>query len=171
MRKIVLRLLVAVALAGSGLAVTTAPASAAGVCGGKFAYRAHVQDLDWQPWVCGGQWAGTQGLAKNLEAIEFQINPANQETFCARAHRSNYGWDSVSQCASSGTFQIGTTGMNSPIEAVEVRAQFNAVEGNAYSRNVGWLDGMTYSGRTGTIGTTGQNRPMEMFWINIKYVS
>ncbi|MFE5913615.1 hypothetical protein ACFQ6B_31650 [Streptomyces wedmorensis] len=167
-----MRVIIATALALSGVASTAGPADAGttSICGGRFAYRAHVQDLGWQPWVCGGQWSGTQGLAKNLEAIEFQVNPANAETFCARAHRSSYGWDSTFQCKNSGIFQIGTTGMNSPIEAIEVAPQINIITGNAYSRNVGWLGGMTYAGKIGMIGTVGQNRPMEMFWLSINYV-
>ncbi|MEU4064199.1 hypothetical protein AB0F25_17565 [Streptomyces wedmorensis] len=164
--------IVATALALSGVASTAGPAGAGttSICGGRFAYRAHVQDPGWQPWVCGGQWSGTQGLAKNLEAIEFQVNPANGEISCARAHRSNYGWDTTYQCKNSGTFLIGTTGMNSPIEAIEVAPQINIITGNAYSRNVGWLDSMAYVGKIGMIGTVGQNRPMEMFWLSINYV-
>ncbi|WP_380284060.1 hypothetical protein [Kitasatospora purpeofusca] len=161
-------------MALSGLAATAGQATATttSVCNGRFAYRAHVQDLGWQPWSCNGQWAGTQGLAKNIEAIEFQINPGDQDTFCARAHRTNYGWDSNFVCKTSGNFQIGTTGINSPIEAIQVQPHANGINGNAYSRDVGWLGGMTYEGnKIGTIGTVNQARPMEMFWLNLVYVA
>lgn len=41
-----------------------------GTCKGKtLYYQAHVQDEGWQPVVKAGQWAGTRGKAKRLEAV------------------------------------------------------------------------------------------------------
>lgn len=157
--------LAAVSIAATGLIGGAGPAGASSApCGGAFAYQAHLQNKGWQEWMCGGQWAGTIGEARNIEAVRFQ-SPASV-SYCMKAHRSNFGWDSNWTCAWGGAqAQIGTTGMNSPMEAIMIGTQDMA--GDAYIRNERWLNGPTYlPDGTMQIGTTGRGLPMEAFWLN-----
>lgn len=41
--------------------------------GKKLYYRAHVEDAGWESWKTSGQWAGTKGKKKQIEAIQIYI--------------------------------------------------------------------------------------------------
>ncbi|MEV7415483.1 hypothetical protein [Streptomyces sp. NPDC089919] len=165
----------ATALAGAALvvgalAMPTTPAQADGPPGyGNLCYQAHVQNKGWLNWHCDGGMAGTEGEGLNLEAVRVHIN--GTWTGCFRAHRANYGWDDHMECASKGhDIQIGTTGMNTPVEAIEFWAP---ADRRAYSvahvRNLGDVP----AGHPGDdpshliAGTEGRGLPMESVWFSI----
>ncbi|MGW2749179.1 hypothetical protein [Streptomyces sp. NPDC001450] len=164
------------ALAGAVLALgilttTAGPAEAAGppTTYGNICYQAHVQNLGWLNWQCDGQWAGTKGKGLNLEALRVHIN--GYWTGCFRAHRSNYGWDDHLECAKHGTdIQIGTTGMNTPIEAIEFYAPANyRAYSVAHVRNIGDLPGNHPGDDPSHVisGTEGRGLPMEAVWFSV----
>jgi uncharacterized protein YjdB len=41
-------------------------------------YRVHAEDYGWLGWAKDGEKAGTQGMAKRLEAVELVILPKGQ---------------------------------------------------------------------------------------------
>lgn len=159
------------------LGVGTTQASARSAPTGHICYQAHVQDIGWMDWNCDGEWAGTRDHALNIEAVRIHVNGGGG-TFkvCAKAHRSNYGWDDHYECADSNhEIQIGTTGTTgyyNPMEAMRVYFDGtvdNVPHGNAYVRNIGWLPEASYFRNNFLImeiGTTGRGLPMETFWIS-----
>ncbi|MFJ8164190.1 hypothetical protein ACIRBY_25145 [Streptomyces sp. NPDC096136] len=159
------RLAVALGVASLAALVTGAPAHAATK---EICYQAHVQNKGWLDWQCNGDWAGTRGQALNLEALRVKTNYGE---VCLRAHRARYGWDSQEQCAKPGkTIQVGTTGMNTAIEALEYVStgpEGGYVTGTAHVRDLGdvddygtanWRPGWGYFIR---VGTTGRGLPIE----------
>ncbi|MBO1331398.1 hypothetical protein [Streptomyces sp. VRA16 Mangrove soil] len=168
------RTLAALALTVAALATGATQASARSAPTGFICYQAHVQNIGWMDWNCDGEWAGTRDRALNLEAVRIHVNSGTDSfKVCAKAHRSNYGWDDHYECASNGhDIQIGTTGTigyYNPMEAMRVYfdVSMGTPDGNAYVRNIGWLPGPTFYNYGGTmeIGTTGRGIPMESFWI------
>ncbi|MFD7835248.1 hypothetical protein [Streptomyces sp. NPDC059761] len=164
-------------LAATGLALVAtlgAGGTAQAAEGAAVCYQPHVQDVGWKTEVCNGAWAGSIGEARNLEALRVRINYGS---LCMKAHRSNYGWDSTYQCANpSHSIQIGTSGMNTPIEAISYYYCPDSRlggQGDIYAegwrRNVGYVSAAPSPFATprsgckaeGIIGTTGQALPME----------
>lgn len=100
-----------------------------------FRYRAHVQDIGWMSYVASGNYAGTTGQNKRMEATQIKIGGDRVLTFadnggCAclpttatlyiyyQAHVQDIGWMgwvSEDQVA-------GTTGQHKRIEALQIRA-------------------------------------------------
>lgn len=175
MLKHVTRILAALSITAAALGTGAAQAEARPSPNGGICYQAHVQDIGWMDWKCDGEWAGTQGQARKLEAVRIHVNaPSDVFKVCAKAHRSNYGWDDHYECASNNhEIQIGTTGtigFNNPMEAMRVYFDTtpDSPQGNAYIRNDGWLPGPRYfvnNWLVMEIGSTGRGLPMEMFWI------
>ncbi|MGW3061617.1 hypothetical protein ACWC98_37730 [Streptomyces goshikiensis] len=160
MLKHAIRLLAALSMTAAALGAGAAEASAQASPTGTICYQAHVQDIGWMDWKCDGEWAGTRGRALTVEAVRIRINAASDYfQVCAKAHRSNYGWDDHYECANRNTMEAmrvyldGTTGYP---------------DGNAYVRNVGWLPGPSYfatNWQVMEIGSTGRGLPMETFWL------
>ena len=42
--------------------------------GKKLYYRSHLQGIGWQAWKTSGQWSGTQGESRRIEAIQIYIS-------------------------------------------------------------------------------------------------
>ncbi|MFE3994914.1 hypothetical protein ACFXPW_24950 [Streptomyces goshikiensis] len=175
MLKHAMRLLAALSMTAATLGAGAAEASAQTSPTGGICYQPHVQDIGWMDWKCDGEWAGTQGHALNIEAVRIHVNAASDYfRVCAKAHRSNYGWDDHYECATRnheitiGT--TGTTGYYNPMEAMRVYLDGTTgrPDGNAYVRNAGWLPGPNYFTNNWLvmeIGSTGRGLPMEMFWL------
>ncbi|MFD7556299.1 hypothetical protein ACFV9E_17385 [Streptomyces sp. NPDC059835] len=169
------RTLAALSMTAAALGAGATPAGAQSSPTGSICYQAHVQNIGWMEWKCDGEWAGTRGQALNIEAVRIHVNaPSDVFKVCAKAHRSNYGWDDHYECASNNhEIQIGTTGttgLYNPMEAMRVYfdTTTNSPDGNAYVRNVGWLPGPSFfvnNWLVMEIGTTGRGLPMETFWI------
>ncbi|MBD0710594.1 MULTISPECIES: hypothetical protein [unclassified Streptomyces] len=162
--------LVAATTLGVGGTAGTAQAATADVC-----YKPHVQNVGWKLEQCNGQWAGSIGEGRNLEALRVTVSAGK---VCLRAHRSGYGWDSTYQCAEPGhAAEIGTTGMNAAIEAISFYHCGSGYFGaQGHLRNVGTVNSgpsPLHTYRPGCdaeeiIGTTGQGIPMEavrLYWM------
>ena len=114
-------------------------------------YRAHVQNVGWQPFVADGQSAGTTGRSLRLEAIELRGGVGR-----VSAHVQERGW--MPEVAGGHT--AGTTGRSLRLEAVRVRSDIPGwrIECQAHVQNIGW---MPWVGDGQTCGTTGQSLRME----------
>ena len=56
-----------------------------------FNYRAHVQNIGWQPWVSNGRLAGTEGEGLRMEAIQIRIVKKGSDYERDRYNRDRYG--------------------------------------------------------------------------------
>jgi uncharacterized protein YjdB len=125
-----------------------------------FSYRAHVTGtLDlygWQPWVGLGFDAGTTGLSKRIEALQFTSN-IYIPGFQARAHVQGLGW-----LAYVGLGQdVGTVGLSRRAEAFQIYVPSSFATNVVYQvhvQNLGW---MTPVNNGEIAGTTGQNLRVE----------
>lgn len=139
-------------------------------------YRLHVSDIGWMGWAKNGEPAGTQGYAKDSEAIQIVLvqkggqppatsDGATTDTFRKKpvsisyqAHVSNKGW--MGSVSSGNT--AGTTGLALPVEAVKAsitnpgEGEEGGIQLSAHVSDLGWMDWAT-----GAAGTTGQCKSME----------
>ncbi|MFC4033372.1 hypothetical protein ACFO3J_18015 [Streptomyces polygonati] len=143
--------------AGSGHSGTAQAAANRVIC-----YEAHVAGIGWESaYSCGGVMAGTTGEGRAIEALRFIT--VGMGGLCARAHVSTIGWQSWICVGDNTTLEIGTTGQNLPIEAVEFQTEGGSVAANAHLSGFGW-QGWIAGGRI-TVGTTGQNRSIEAIMV------
>lgn len=84
-----------------------------------FEYEAHVQTYGWRPWVLEGNWCGTQGQSKRLEAL--RINPPAGVVLEVDAHLQNIGWKTYTDICHGNDIIIGTVGESRRLEAVIIR--------------------------------------------------
>lgn len=144
--------LVAAALGVGAMAVGAAPAHATVPSAYLVQYRAHVQNVGWQPYVSDGATAGTTGRSLQLEALNAQLDSA----VLPGAHLCYTGYlgnGTTSSACDNG--QAGTTGQRLPMQGVEltlVGAPGWDVCYLPHVSNVGWegwaCDG-TYAGGAG----------------------
>ncbi|MEU4352909.1 hypothetical protein [Streptomyces sp. NPDC023838] len=156
-------LLMACSVLAAGLAgPATAQAATEEV---KICYRAHLANYGWQKWKCNGEFAGTAGENRAVEAAEVQI--WGKGTFSASAHVRNEG-SQIPQFAASGeVIRVGTVGKALPMESLTVSlGQFNGtLEGYAHIQNLGWVG--PYQGYAVEVGTRGQVLQLEGFSLKI----
>ena len=89
-------------------------------------YQAHAQSHGWMDWTSEGEWAGTMGQRKRLEALNIKVvkegeNPGEpaeplQGAITYRAHCQTYGWQ---EPVSDGN-TAGTTDQAKRLEAIEI---------------------------------------------------
>ncbi|MBQ3334099.1 MAG: BspA family leucine-rich repeat surface protein [Eubacteriaceae bacterium] len=119
------------------------------------AYRTHVQNVGWQPYMTNGTIAGTSGFGYRLEAMN--INLQNQKytgDIEYRTHIENIGWESEwkKNDAMSGTSNRGLR-----LEAMQVRltgemAEKYDVYYRVHAQNIGWLGWAKNGEESGTAG-------------------
>ena len=92
---------------------------------GGICYNAHVQTIGWQAdpnksatWKKDGEFCGTTGNAKRLEAIQIELygDMAEHYDIYYRVHSQTYGW---MKWAKNGEM-AGTTGQHKRIEGIQV---------------------------------------------------
>ena len=92
---------------------------------GGICYNAHVQTIGWQAdpnksatWKKDGEFCGTTGNAKRLEAIQIELygEMADHYDIYYRVHSQTYGW---MKWAKNGEM-AGTTGQHKRIEGIQV---------------------------------------------------
>ncbi len=92
---------------------------------GGICYNAHVQTIGWQAdpnksatWKKNGEFCGTTGNAKRLEAIQIELygEMAEHYDIYYRVHSQTYGW---MKWAKNGEM-TGTTGQHKRIEGIQV---------------------------------------------------
>ena len=92
---------------------------------GGICYNAHVQTIGWQAdpnksatWKKDGEFCGTTGNAKRLEAIQIELygEMAEHYDIYYRVHSQTYGWMKWAQNGE----MTGTTGQHKRIEGIQV---------------------------------------------------
>ena len=145
---------------------------------GSIEYQAHSQTYGWMNWVKDGELAGTEGLAKRLEAIRIRLTGEIAEKYDVyyKVHCSKFGdmgWAKNGQAA-------GSEGYARSIEAITIRlvkkgsadapvqdsASFKSptelgnVTYSSHVQSYGWMNPVADGKRS---GTTGQSKRMEAF--------
>ena len=117
-------------------------------------YRAHVQNVGWQPQVASGQTAGTSGQSLRVEALQVWLEGAAYSGgVTCQAHVQNIGWQ---KAASNGAVS-GTTGRGLRVEALRLTltgdiAKYYDVVYRAHVQGVGWQPWVVNGGLAGTTG-------------------
>ncbi|MFI6449386.1 hypothetical protein [Kitasatospora sp. NPDC050543] len=131
----------------------------------KICYRSHLAGTGWQGWKCDGQFSGTAGENRAIEAVEIQI--WGKGTWSASAHVRNESWQIPQYAGDGELIRVGTTGKALPMEMLSVGVgQFGGtLEGYAHVQNLGWMDPVRGYGIE--IGTQGQALQLEAFTLKI----
>lgn len=127
-------------------------------------YQPHVQTYGWLDMSEGGVKAGTEGLAKRMEALKLSlVNPKYDGSVEYKVHVQTYGWlDTVR----NGTL-AGTIGEAKRMEAVQVQltgemAKHYDIYYRVHSQSYGWLD---WAKNGQSAGTEGLAKRMESIQI------
>ncbi|WP_141746889.1 hypothetical protein [Streptomyces agglomeratus] len=131
----------------------------------KVCYRAHVAGKGWMEWNCNGQFAGTVGENRAIEAMDIQV--WGRGYFCADAHIRNVGWQApYGDCVASGQVKrVGTVGQALPMEAVRITLSYGSLEGIGHVQDIGWIG--PFRGDHITVGTTGQGKNLELVTLKV----
>lgn len=127
-------------------------------------YQTHVQTYGWQETVEGGVKAGTEGLAKRMEALKLSlVNQKYSGSIEYKVHVQTYGW---MKSTKNGVL-AGTTNQAKRMEAVQIQltgemAKQYDVYYRVHSQSYGWL-GWAKNGQSA--GTEGLAKRMEAIQI------
>ena len=143
-------------------------------------YRSHIEDIGWESkWNENGEISGTEGKAKQLEAIQIKLTGeiANEYDVYYRVHAQEFGWLGWATNGES----AGTAGYNYQLEAVEIKLvkkgekepegtgkayiQKQYVNYSSHVEDIGW-QAEVYDGKTA--GTTGQAKQIEAIKIELE---
>ena len=85
---------------------------------GGVRYRTHVQGYGWLNWMKDGNYSGTQGESKRLEAVQIELTGEAEEQYDIyyRVHAQTYGWLGWAKNGAS----AGTEGLSKRLEAIEI---------------------------------------------------
>lgn len=132
-------------------------------------YRAHVQTFGWMDAKKDGEWVGTIGLAKRMEAIK--ITPPDGVELEVIAHVQTYGdmpYTGIKRGKNSGTGSskndpiIGTTGQCKRLEAITIRCtKNNTGKKLKYQGHVQTYGDTDICSEGELCGTTGQKKRLE----------
>lgn len=89
----------------------------------QIGYKAHCQTYGWMDIVGDGEWAGTTGQSKRLEALV--INPPEGVELAATAHLQYYGDTPYTGIVHGNTVVIGTTGHSIRMEGISIQCVKN----------------------------------------------
>jgi len=127
-------------------------------------YSSHVQSYGWQGFVEDGTLSGTQGQAKQIEAIKILLNDSQfSGGITYSTHVKNKGWLST---VSDGEVS-GTVGENKRVEAIQINvtgdiANYFDVYYRVHIQDLGWL-GWTKNGeKAGSEGLSKQVESLEV---------
>lgn len=127
-------------------------------------YQTHVQTYGWQEAAEGGEQAGTEGLAKRMEALKLSLtNQKYSGSIEYKVHVQTYGWMNA---AKNGAL-AGTTGQAKRLEAIQVKLtgemekQYD-VYYRVHVQSYGWLD---WAKNGQSAGTEGLAKRMEAIQI------
>lgn len=138
--------------------IVTAPPAAASPA--AVHYRAHVQNIGWQPMVTDGATAGTTGKGLRLEALTIDGAP-----LAYRAHVQNVGW----QPWVREDEMAGTVGRSLRLEALQITLAAGAdpalsIQYRAHVQGIGW---QPWVADGATAGTTGRSLRVEAVQIRL----
>lgn len=127
-------------------------------------YRAHVQNVGWQPYVSDGQEAGTDGKGYRVEALNINLVNAPVGAHVEyQGHVQNVGWQTPVEDGA----EIGTNGEGLRVEAFKltlVDMPGYSVQYRAHVQNIGWQNWVS----DGTeVGTDGQGLRVEALEIKL----
>lgn len=89
----------------------------------RIEYKAHCQKYGWQPWKHNGEWAGTTGEGKRLEALV--INPPECVELEVTAHLQGIGDKVYKGITHGNNVIIGTVGESRRIEGIRIKCVQN----------------------------------------------
>lgn len=117
-------------------------------------YSTHVQEYGWQASRFDGEFAGTSGEAKRLEAIKIQlVNQKYSGSVQYSTHVQDYGWQNF--VADGNT--SGTSGESKRLEAIKIQltgemAKHYDIYYRVHAQTFGWLDWAKNGESAGTAG-------------------
>lgn len=123
-------------------------------------YHGHVQTFANLPEAHDGEWCGTKGQSKRLEAI--WINPPAGVELEVDAHIQTIGWQNYKGIVPGNDVIIGTIGQSRRLEAVRIRCVKNntgkALHLQGHSQTYGDMKAV---GEGEVCGTTGESKRLE----------
>ena len=142
-------------------------------------YRVHAQTYGWLDWAKNGEMAGTEGLAKRLEAINIAIVPKGKNPGVAtgrkcvsafpgnvnyKTHVQTFGWES-SFCQDGAT--SGTSGLGKRLEAIQICLGSHISGGVRYKTHVQTFGWQGWMANGATSGTSGLGKRLEAICIEL----
>ena len=127
----------------------------------KVAYRTHVQNVGWQPYVTNGLMAGTSGRSLRLEGMNIKLVDQKYEGDIEyRTHIRNIGWENGFKRNDA---MSGTEGRSLRLEAMEVKltgemAKHYDIYYRVHAQNIGW---MAWAKNGESAGTAGHSYRLE----------
>ncbi len=119
------------------------------------AYSAHVQNVDWQPYVTNGTMAGTVDRSLRMEAVKINLQHQKYKGDIEyRSHIENIGWEK--EWKKNDTMS-GTNSKGLRLEAMQVRltgemAEHYDVYYRVHAQNIGWMNWAKNGEQAGTAG-------------------
>ncbi len=104
-------------------------------------YQTHIQSSGWGGFVENGEWSGTTGSAKRLEAIEIELrNMGISGDVSYRTYVQTYRWQ---EWSANGALN-GTTGQSKRLEAIQIKLSGDIADKydiyyRVHSQTYGWL--------------------------------
>lgn len=119
----------------------------------EISYCAHVQQIGWQECLEEGNYAGTTGLGKRLEAIKINIDSNYSGNVEYSTHIQQIGWTNFV----SGGEISGTVGEGKRMEAIRIKLTGELAEKydiyyQTHVSQIGWLDWTKNGEKSGSIG-------------------
>ena len=118
-------------------------------------YKVHIQDIGWErDYKKDGEFSGTSGQAKRLEAIEINLDTNYSGGIKYKTHIQDIGWESNFK----NTGQIsGTFGQSKRLEAIQIElygeiSEHYDIYYRVHAQNVGWMNWAKNGQRSGTQG-------------------
>ena len=104
-------------------------------------YSTHIQDQGWTKLSENGEFSGTTGLSRRMEAIKIQLKDSKYEgSIKYQTYVQNYGWLDYVSNGELG----GTSGQSLRMEAIKIKldgdiSNYYDVYYRVYIQNYGWL--------------------------------
>lgn len=128
----------------------------------KISLQAHVQEYGWLDPVGEGQWCGTRGESKRLEALKIDTEKAGFTIDEIDLHIAFDGWKNYKKPSKDEV--LGTTGESKAIECIRIKAlkedgspRFRFRVHQSMFGDTCW----TLSDGISTLGSVGQSLPLE----------
>ena len=127
-------------------------------------YQSHISDIGWTKTGADGQTIGTQGLAKQVEAIKINLKQSLGLKVKYRVHAKDIGW---MDWKTNGEL-AGTTRQNKRIEAFQIKLTNTNkydIKYRAHVSNIGW---MNWRKNGQTAGTVSLGLPVEAMQVKLQ---
>jgi len=138
-------------------------------------YRVWMANLGWGPWACDGDYAGSIGESRQIEAIEvMSLDP--RVGVCYQVHAAGIGWMGLTAGTEScDGLLAGTQNQSRRIESIRVRQTGSTLPTGtpprnlvyqAYVQNRGWVPEAWDWAMSGTTGLSLRMEAMKLFTNN-----